>query len=54
MPSEQARTDGDAAARTAGFFALNYGYQTPVSVVIAHLVYGIILEVLLCSSGLMT
>jgi uncharacterized membrane protein YagU involved in acid resistance len=26
-----------------GFLALNYGYQTPVSVLIAHLAYGIIL-----------
>ncbi len=26
-----------------GFLALNYGYQTPVSVLIAHLAYGVIL-----------
>ena len=26
-----------------GFLALNYGYQTPVSVLIAHVVYGMIL-----------
>jgi len=26
-----------------GFLALNYGYQTPVSVVLAHLIYGAIL-----------
>ena len=26
-----------------GFLALNYGYQTPVSVLLAHLVYGAIL-----------
>ncbi len=26
-----------------GFLALNYGYQTPVSVVLAHLLYGAIL-----------
>jgi uncharacterized membrane protein YagU involved in acid resistance len=26
-----------------GFLALNYGYQTPVSVVVAHLIYGAIL-----------
>lgn len=26
-----------------GFLALNYGYQTPLSVLIAHLAYGIIL-----------
>jgi uncharacterized membrane protein YagU involved in acid resistance len=26
-----------------GFLALNYGYQTPVSIVIAHLIYGAIL-----------
>jgi hypothetical protein len=26
-----------------GFLALNYGYQTPISVIISHLVFGIIL-----------
>lgn len=26
-----------------GFLALNYGYQTPVSALIAHLAYGVIL-----------
>jgi uncharacterized membrane protein YagU involved in acid resistance len=26
-----------------GFLALNYGYQTPVSVVVAHLIYGAVL-----------
>jgi hypothetical protein len=26
-----------------GFFALNYGYQTPVSIVLGHLIYGVIL-----------
>lgn len=26
-----------------GFLALNYGYQTPLSVVVAHLIYGAIL-----------
>jgi uncharacterized membrane protein YagU involved in acid resistance len=26
-----------------GFFALNYGYQTPVSIVRGHLIYGVIL-----------
>lgn len=26
-----------------GFLALNYGYQTPISVLIAHLAYGIVL-----------
>jgi uncharacterized membrane protein YagU involved in acid resistance len=26
-----------------GFLALNYGYQTPVSIVVAHLIYGAIL-----------
>jgi hypothetical protein len=26
-----------------GFFALHYGVRTPVSVVIAHLAYGVIL-----------
>jgi uncharacterized membrane protein YagU involved in acid resistance len=28
-----------------GFLALNYGFQTPVSVLIAHLAYGIVLGV---------
>ena len=26
-----------------GFLALNYGYQTPVSIVVAHVIYGMIL-----------
>ena len=26
-----------------GFFALNYGYQTPLSIVLGHLIYGAIL-----------
>jgi hypothetical protein len=26
-----------------GFLALNYGFQTPVSVIIAHIVFGVIL-----------
>jgi len=26
-----------------GFLALNYGYETPVSVLIAHVAYGIVL-----------
>ncbi len=30
-----------------GFLGLHYGYQTPVTVMIAHLVYGILLGVLL-------
>ncbi len=26
-----------------GFLALNYGFQTPMSVVIAHIIFGVIL-----------
>lgn len=39
-------TQGPTVARQLeppGFLALNYGYQTPLSVLIAHLAYGIIL-----------
>jgi hypothetical protein len=26
-----------------GFLALNYGFQTPISVVIAHIIFGVVL-----------
>lgn len=45
-PRMASETQGPTVARQLeppGFLALNYGYQTPLSVLIAHLAYGIIL-----------
>ena len=46
MASEQQGPTVMRQLEPPGFLALNYGYQTPVSVVIAHLIYGIILGAL--------
>jgi len=43
MASEQQGPTVMAQLEPPGFLALNYGYQTPVSVLVAHLVYGMIL-----------
>lgn len=43
MASEQQGPTVMRQLEPPGFLALNYGYQTPVSVTIAHLIYGIIL-----------
>lgn len=43
MASEQQGPTVMRQLEPPGFLALNYGYQTPVSVLIAHLVYGVIL-----------
>lgn len=43
MASEQHGPTVMRQLEPPGFLALNYGYQTPVSVVIAHLIYGAIL-----------
>lgn len=43
MASEQQGPTVMRQLEPPGFLALNYGYQTPVSVLIAHLAYGIIL-----------
>jgi hypothetical protein len=43
MASEQQGPTVMRQLEPPGFLALNYGYQTPVAVVIAHLIYGIIL-----------
>jgi hypothetical protein len=43
MASEQQGPTVMRQLEPPGFLALNYGYQTPVSVLIAHLVFGAIL-----------
>jgi uncharacterized membrane protein YagU involved in acid resistance len=43
MASEQQGPTVMRQLEPPGFLALNYGYQTPVSVLVAHVVYGIIL-----------
>jgi uncharacterized membrane protein YagU involved in acid resistance len=43
MASEQKGPTVTRQLEPPGFLALNYGYQTPVSVVLAHLIYGGIL-----------
>jgi hypothetical protein len=43
MASEQHGPTVMRQLEPPGFLALNYGYQTPVSVVVAHLIYGSIL-----------
>jgi uncharacterized membrane protein YagU involved in acid resistance len=43
MASEQKGPTITRQLEPPGFLALNYGYQTPLSVVIAHLIYGAIL-----------
>jgi hypothetical protein len=43
MASEQQGPTVMRQLEPPGFLALNYGYQTPVSVLVAHLAYGGIL-----------
>ncbi len=43
MASEQEGPTVTRQLEPPGFLALNYGYQTPVSVLLAHLIYGAIL-----------
>jgi hypothetical protein len=43
MASEEQGPTVTRQLEPPGFLALNYGYQTPVSVLVAHLVYGMIL-----------
>ncbi|HWK09229.1 MAG TPA: hypothetical protein VNR64_04220 [Vicinamibacterales bacterium] len=43
MASEQQGPTVMRQLEPPGFLALNYGYQTPVSVLVAHLAFGIIL-----------
>ncbi len=43
MASEQQGPTVMRQLEPPGFLALNYGYQTPVAVLIAHLAYGVIL-----------
>jgi len=46
MASEEQGPDLMRQLEPPGFLALNYGIQTPISVVIAHIVFGIILGAL--------
>ncbi len=50
MASERGGPNLDAVLEPPGPFALNYGIQTPVVAVIAHLVYGVLLGSLLTGS----
>lgn len=43
MASEEQGPTVTRQLEPPGFLALNYGYQTPVSVVVAHVIYGAIL-----------
>jgi hypothetical protein len=43
MASEQRGPTVTRQLEPPGFLALNYGYQTPISVLVAHLIYGAIL-----------
>jgi uncharacterized membrane protein YagU involved in acid resistance len=43
MASEQKGPTVTRQLEPPGFLALNYGYQTPLSVLVAHLIYGAIL-----------
>jgi len=47
MASERAGPDSTAVLEPPGLFALNYGAQTPLVTIAAHVVYGIVLGVLL-------
>jgi hypothetical protein len=47
MASERAGPDSTAVLEPPGLFALNYGAQTPLVTVAAHVVYGVILGLLL-------
>jgi hypothetical protein len=50
MASERAGLLGGAALEPPGLLALNYGSETPVVTLLAHLLYGIALGVLLSPS----
>jgi hypothetical protein len=43
MASEQKGPTVTRQLEPPGFLALNYGYQTPLSVLLAHMIYGAIL-----------
>jgi hypothetical protein len=46
MASEQHGPNASRQLEPPGFMALNYGFQTPLSVLIAHAAYGAILGTL--------
>jgi uncharacterized membrane protein YagU involved in acid resistance len=43
MASEQRGPTATRGLEPPGFFALNYGHRTPISVLVSHLLYGAIL-----------
>lgn len=43
MASEQRGPTVTSALEPPGFLGLNYGYRTPLSIIVAHIVYGVIL-----------
>jgi len=51
MASEQRGPTITQRLEPPGFLGLHYGYQTPISLLIAHLVFGVLLGVLLQISG---
>ena len=51
MASEQRGPTPTRQLEPPGFLALNYGYRTPLSVVLAHVLYGAVLG-LFCRTGL--
>ena len=50
MASHRAGPASTAALEPPGLFALNYGLQTPIVTVAAHVVYGMVLGLLLTAS----
>jgi hypothetical protein len=51
MANEQRGPTPTRQLEPPGFLALNYGYRTPLSVVLAHVLYGAVLG-LFCRTGL--
>jgi hypothetical protein len=47
MASERAGPGGVAVLEPPGLFALNYGVETPLVAIVAHVAYGVLLGVLL-------
>jgi hypothetical protein len=43
MASEQQGPTLTRQLEPPGFLALNYGFQTPISVIIAHIIFGVVL-----------
>jgi hypothetical protein len=47
MASDRAGLSSDAALEPPGLLALNYGYETPIVALVAHIAYGVALGLLL-------